>query len=719
MTKKWLRVGLISFIILFLELLLIRLISTEIRIFAYLSNLVLLAIFVGSGLGMVVKKKLSLALSAILLLVLVLILKTQYIVRLPNLEFKLFSGITEMLAPLSEAYIWLQVDTVSQLGILIGIGLTVMLLVLLGLTFMPLGQALGQELNQAKKPLTAYSVNIVASLLGMWAFNGLSVLGLSPFLGLVLGQLAVVGLMSDPMKRLYGVVAVVATTVLLLPRVAYQPQQQPVTFWSPYQKLILSLIKNPSRQQAEGWYLEVNNVGYMGLLDLSDYAIQERMAAIEPVFRDRMEELALSNQYDLPYKFKPEAEAGLIIGGGAGNDAAAAVRAKVGQVDVVEIDPKIVALGRKYHAEQPYAKSSVKVTVNDGRAFIETSDKTYDLVVMSLADSHTLSSSLTNVQLDNYLYTLESLKQVKSLLKDEGILFLTFEVTRPWIGQRLQKTITQAFGYAPKIFEVRSQGVFGWGGIVFVAGKQADTVDKIVAGNTNLAKFVNKYAKDYGNETVKVLSDNWPYIYLDKPRLPLLHLIMAAIIIGGLVGFKNRLVPGQKFDWAFFFLGGGFMVYEFQNISKSSLLFGNTWMTNLLIITGVLIFILMANWAVAKKVISFKIGGILLLASLGMQGLVPMSWFNSLSGAAKTVVAVGWLNLPHFFSGIVFAHLFTSSKQKAVACGSNLLGSAVGGFFGIVSFLWGIQSLIYITIGLYGLGLLKKTGSRGFGGTKS
>ena len=46
--KKYYQLTLVSFVILFLELLIIRLIGTEIRIFAYLSNLILLAIFVGS-----------------------------------------------------------------------------------------------------------------------------------------------------------------------------------------------------------------------------------------------------------------------------------------------------------------------------------------------------------------------------------------------------------------------------------------------------------------------------------------------------------------------------------------------------------------------------------------------------------------------------------------------------------------------------------------------
>ena len=111
----------ISFTALFLELLTIRLISTEIRIFAYLSNLVLLASFVGLGIGMIIKKKLSIVLSSLLLFFLLVIVSANYIVRWTNLEFKIFSGITELLAPLSESYIWFQIDTYSKTGIVIGL----------------------------------------------------------------------------------------------------------------------------------------------------------------------------------------------------------------------------------------------------------------------------------------------------------------------------------------------------------------------------------------------------------------------------------------------------------------------------------------------------------------------------------------------------------------------------------------------------------------------
>ena len=708
MTKPWVRISLISFLILFLELLVIRLVSTEIRIFAYLANLVLLATFVGSGLGMLTRKKLPLSITAVSLTLLTLALVTQTIVRLPTLEFRLFSGITELLAPLSEAYIWFQVDTVSRLGIIIGTMLTVLIFGLIMVVLMPLGQFLGLTLNQARQPLLAYSVNIAASLAGMWAFYLWSDLGLSPFLGLVTAQVLLIALITDRIVRLYGVAALLASLVLLAPRSAHQPQEKPVTFWSPYQKLTLSLIQDKNPHRAQGWYLEVNNVGYMGLLDLSAYAVEQRLPAIKAWLKDkkRLADLPFINQYDLPYQFKPEAKDILIIGGGAGNDAAAAVRANIASVDLVEIDPQIVAIGRKYHVESPYDQPNVTVSVNDGRAFLETTRRTYDVVVMGLADSHALSSSLTNVQLDNYLYTLEALRQVRAVLKPDGILLLSFEVTRPWIGARLQQTITQAFGYPPAIFEVRSDGAFGWGGIVFVNGKDTQTVAKILQQQPALTDFMSRHAKDYAPAAITSLTDNWPYIYLDQPRLPLLHLVIAGVIIISLWWLTGRLLVSSKRDmnWSFFWLGAGFMIYEFQNISKSSLIFGNTWMTNLFIITGVLSLILAANLAVVKKWIGLKWGIGLLLTSLGVQLLIPTAWFNTLNGLTKAVAAIGWLNLPHFFSGVVFAHLFAGHKNKAVALGSNLLGSAIGGFLEILSFLWGMQSLIYVAILLYALG---------------
>jgi spermidine synthase len=707
--NNYFKIFLISFVFLFLELLVIRLVTTEIRIFAYMSNLVLLAIFSGSGLGMLVKQKFSLNKSMLFFFIISLVLVTKYIVRLPNLEFKLFSGITELLAPLSESHLWLQVDTFSKTGILIGLGLTVLLFLVIAFAFVPIGQYLGRALNQSQKPLVAYSVNVFASLIGMWFFQIFSFSGFSPYLGLFLGQLLLLVLLEEKEEKSRGIIYLIAIIVLLLPRTATQPYEQATTFWSPYQKLVLSPLWPKEGYQPTGWYLETNNVGYMALLDLSLQSIEKKWKAITEVIKPSEAEFA--NAYKLPYQFLPNTKEVLIIGGGGGNDAAAALNAGLKNITVVEIDPTIISLGKKYHPEQPYDHKEVKVYVDDGRAFLQRTSKKYDLVIMSLADSHTVSSSLTNLRLDNYLYTQESLQKIKELLSDKGILFLSFEVGRPWIGDRLQKTLTDVFSQKPLVFEVRSKGAFGWGGIMFVAAKNPSTLNSILKDNQPLAHYINNHKKQY-NPNINALTDNWPYLYLDQPRLPIIHLLVAAITLVGLAFFGNRILKGKNFSLVFFFLGVAFMLFEFQNISKSGLIFGTTWTTNLFVISGVLIFILAANLSVAKKIISLQLGFFLLFTTLILQLLIPLKFFNNFSGIIKLIFSLAFLCLPHFFSGIIFASLFQQAKNKAVALGSNFLGSVVGGLLEMFSFLLGINALLYFVIAFYGLGGLFARKSR-------
>ena len=61
----------------------------------------------------------------------------------------------------------------------------------------------------------------------------------------------------------------------------------------------------------------------------------------------------------------------LIIGAGAGNDVAGALRNNPQQVDAVEIDPGIYKWGLQYHPEKPYQNDKVNFFVDDARAFFK------------------------------------------------------------------------------------------------------------------------------------------------------------------------------------------------------------------------------------------------------------------------------------------------------------------------------------------------------------
>lgn len=700
--KKDFPLMLVSFLILFLELLMIRYISTEIRIFAYLSNLLLLAIFAGSSVGMTIKKRIDVSQTAVGLFLVSVLTTMAYIVRLPKLDFKIFSGITELLVPLSEEHIWGQIGTYSITGIIIGLVLAVGVLGLVAGTFVPLGQLMGKYLDGHKKPLWAYSVNILASILGMWAFQGLSLLRISPLFGMVLVQILLIVLANSQLKRWLMLVFLGLTIVYTTPKTAYQPYEGPVTYWSPYQKLTLSSVKKQYPFQAGGWFLEVNNVGYMGLLGLSPDKVQPAIKMIVGDSGRIPEDLKYLNQYDLPFYFKKDAKSVLIIGAGGGNDVAGAVRNNIPVIDAVEIDPTIVTIGRKFHPDVPYEKKSVNMIVDDGRAYMQRTDKKYDLVIMGLADSQTLGSSMTNLRLDNYLYTVESFRQIKNILNPNGVVFVTFEVQRPWIGARIRRGLAEVYGEDPRIFEVRSDGLFGWGGVVFTVGKERGDMTEILANDAPLSDFVIKSGRVF-DDRVRLLTDDWPYLYLDKPRLPLLHLIFAAAIVGSLWMVSKLSGPRSKISGIFFWLGAGFMLFEFQNISKASLLFGTTWITNLLIITAFLSLALVANFLVEKKILPIKVAWWGLFGSLVVQLIFPLSALNTLSSQLKFLIAPLIMSFPVLFSGIIFANFFERSKDKSRAFANNLMGMAVGGACEMFSYLTGVSSMLWLTILFYGL----------------
>src|SRR5205085_4132812 len=71
----------------------------------------------------------------------------------------------------------------------------------------------------------------------------------------------------------------------------------------------------------------------------------------------------------------------LVVGAGTGNDVAAALRAGATEVDAVDIDPAVVALGRRHHPEHPYDDARVRVIVDDARAaFRRLPARHYDVV---------------------------------------------------------------------------------------------------------------------------------------------------------------------------------------------------------------------------------------------------------------------------------------------------------------------------------------------------
>jgi hypothetical protein len=106
----------------------------------------------------------------------------------------------------------------------------------------------------------------------------------------------------------------------------------------------------------------------------------------------------------------------LVLGAGTGNDVAGALRAGAQHIDAVEIDPQILALGKRFHPEHPYDSPRVVAYLTDARSYLRNTRQTYDLILFAFLDSTTLLSGLSSIRLDNYVYTVESFADARRRL---------------------------------------------------------------------------------------------------------------------------------------------------------------------------------------------------------------------------------------------------------------------------------------------------------------
>ncbi len=696
---------LVSFLMLFAEVVLIRWLSTQSRIFAYVNNLVLLSAFLGIGIGSYFsRRRICHWLIAVSMTALLLLIELPLYVTIDGESLHLFRDVPILLSAFTDSVIWYEAVSEAALGRTL-LGMLSVFILFFGVlvSFVPLGQVLGRSLDEHPNTIGAYSLNIFASIVGVWALAVVSFVYAPPWVWFAIVVAFFVLLIMVRERRRwfdYASAALLLAATIGLLIVPGKGDEVVETVWSPYQKLVIrEMVHTPTGVQ-RGFLLNVNDVGYMGLQDLSDTFIIAHPSLYN------LESRRFS-QYDIPYQFKPKADEVLILGAGAGNDAAGALRYDVGRVDAVEIDPGIYKIGREYHPERPYDDPRVNVIIDDARAFLDRTDKYYDVISVGLLDAHTLSSSYNNMRIDHYVYTLESFHQMRQCLKPDGILTVAFEARREWIRQRLHDLLTETFGHEPLVLKY-PHTQYGFGGTMYITARDMSAVWRSIAENPPLEQFVdyseaNMSARGEPDDQVKLTTDDWPYLYLKSPRIPNMHLTIMAILIVMVIGAGRLIVRREgRLNWHFFFLGGAFLLLEFQNISKSILLLGSTWLVNSVIITGILVLVLLGNLYTWKfKPRRVTVFYYLVFACLLAIYLVPLSWFNALPFWPRMIVGTGFLNLPIFFASIIFITSFRKVESKDHAFGSNLLGSAVGGVLESLSFVVGINALAILALAFY------------------
>jgi len=698
-SKTW-GILLISILGLFLETLFIRWIGTEIRIFAYLQNTVLVVCFLGLGIGMFTSSKPIVIRQSLLPLTFLLCLMAIPLTR------SALGSTSEMLSTLEDLVIWSDIgvnDPINRIVLLLaGLALTYGVLILIVDTFVPLGRILGRLMNAHQNPIWAYSVNIFGSILGTWSFVLLSFFYQPPFVWFLI-TVAFIGIFILWSRGDRKINFALLGVILLLSWFAGQVPNALKVLWSPYQKLV---VRDSMANEIGNYIVEVNNNSYQDIMDLSEGYVSANPKRFPPDIKG-------IGQYDIPLLLHPHPDSFLIVGAGTGNDVAGALRHHVAAIDAVEIDPAIIAIGQELHPEAPYSAPGVQIINDDARSFFATTPKKYDVISFGLLDSHT-TTSMTNARLDHYVYTKESMVQAKSRLNEGGVLVLSFYAQRIFIVDRMQRVLEEVFNQPPLIFVVEP-GPYGRGGVMFVTG-DLENVQRQLEKNVPLAEYIKREQKIYPlplTHKTKIITDDWPYLYLESPKIPVLYYLLIGLMIlifvrsyrkwqaSSNVSFVNRTF------WHFFFLGSAFLLLEVQNISKASVVLGNTWQVNAVIISSILGIALFANW-IAYKFPNLSITPVYILLISTAIGLyfVDLARFGFLPYPMKAVIVGTLTSLPMLFSGIIFVRSFAIASDKSNALGANLIGALVGALLQSITFIIGIKALLLVVAGFYLLSLV-------------
>ncbi|HEY1755327.1 MAG TPA: hypothetical protein VGG72_08015 [Bryobacteraceae bacterium] len=686
-SNAW-RLLLVSSAALYLEIILIRWIGTEVRIFAFFQNLSLIACFLGFGVGCFNTKQRGSLLPSLV--------AVTGLVVLVNLPFEAWRIVlTTMSSALSfspDAALWgadlkLTGSEFWTLTAFSALMLTLFLLLLV-IAMAPLGRWVGYYLESASDTVSAYSVNLAGSLVGMWLLAILALLWLPPAYWFAMAFVLI--LVAQPITWRGSIGGAV---LLLITMFALRPTGGKAVYWSPYQKLEVTDVGDGQYQ------IDVNNTGYMSIANATPEFLARRPDIAQQV---------QNSSYDSPFRFAESNARVLVIGAGAGNDAAAALRHGAAYVDAVEIDPLIYSIGKRLHPENPYGSPKVHVTINDARNFLRQDHEKYDVIVFGLLDSHTGFSGYSNVRVDNYVYTEESFQNARRLLKPDGILALKFEVREPWtwMGQRFYAMLENIFGRAPVTYYVNHAGIHGglFDGTVFLESNSQRLWDK--ANEPQMAELVRTHPTAFpltAQGAPPTTTDDWPYVYHESHSIPHTYLTVSGVLL--LMTFlmvRPYFKPTQDSTWEFFLLGAGFLLMETQLVSRLALYFGTTWLVNSIALSGILTVLLASNFYVKfRSPRNLSIYYVLLCAALVTNYFVP--WAKVPGSATGVGILLCIANcVPVFFAGIIFTESFRRRGGSSGVFGANMLGAVAGGLSQNLSFILGMKALLILAALIYG-----------------
>ncbi len=678
MQRKFWDLLIASFGALFFEMLLVRWLPTTIYYLGYYKNCILFATFLGFGCGSATRRGVDRVLPYFALCVAAMVMGavlTEHYTQIVPLEMG--------------EWVWPQVKDDSS-GVVVPLLIPLLLVFAISaLLMMPLGRLVGKHL-EAFPPITAYSINIAASLLGVLSFLVLSYLSFEPAFWFAIATIPILYFVRTNRVHVVGTLAGLLLTVGIL-----EFARAPREYWSPYSKISLADVVPGVNSRL----LSSNNNGHQVLFDLSPARLASRGDS-----PNRIWDLAQTHQYmyESAYSIIQPLSV-LIIGGGTGNEAAAALRRGARKVDVVEIDPTISGIGRTFHPEQPYRDSRVRIINDDARHYMTTTDQRYDLVIFGFLDSTSYLSSMSNIRLDNYVYTVESFRQARLLLNPNGLLQVTYYAFAEFVKLRIFLMIEEAFDQTPLIAQLKTMQTPD---VIFFAGPAVSKMSKL-----SLPGLVQAAYKLESSQVVPppLATDDWPYLNLPDRSIGrnyvigLGSMILISMVFIGLFVWSSAIpITNKASAWCFFLQGAGFMLIETNTITRMALILGSTWVVTSVAVMLVLLAALVSNFVIQRFTfpsVATAIG-MVAIATL-INYMVDIHFYLGIASRFRVLLAALQLYLPILASSFVFGRLFQRSAKSSYDLGMNILGAMFGGMLEYGSLIVGTRTIYFVAFVIF------------------
>ena len=635
-----LRLVLLSFLMLFVELALIRWVGSNVFYLSYFSNFILLGSFLGIGVGFLrANRGVDLFPWAAVMLAFLVAFVRLFPVTIDRSGSQLvYFGIHESGLPM---WVVLPIIFVATAAVMSAIA-----------------QGVGRVFSRFDA-LEAYRLDILGSIAGIVTFSLLSFWYAPPVAwGIIAAILFVV--LYVPSLRALQVVAVLALVVML----GRESMQSNLT-WSPYYRIALQKLATDNID------LEVNGIPHQGIQSM--YV--------------RMNDEPL---YFFPYArlHSNPLRRVLIIGAGNGSDTAIALAAGAKHIDAVEIDPRIYQLGRKLNPDRPFWDPRVTVYTDDGRAFLQRTHDRYDLILLALPDSLTLVSGQSSIRLESYLFTQEAMNAARAHLAAGGAFGMYNYYREEWLVDRFANTLNVAYGHPPCV-DTLGQVSFA----LLMVGREPGNVTCDTTWHASAQGVPAPVSDDYP----------FPYLR-DRSIPPTYAITLLAVLLISLIAVRAATGPLQTMAGYtdLFFMGAAFLLLETKSVVQFALLFGTTWFVNALVFIGVLLSVYAAV-EVSKRVRVNNPGPLyaVLFVALALAWFVTPGSLLSLEPPLRFAGAVALAFAPIFLANVIFAQRFRNAGTSTVAFGANLLGAMVGGTLEYSSLLIGYRSLLIVVALLY------------------